>query len=793
MRTAARVAAAAAAIGAFTWFELGAIVPATSGGTIEYIIVLPGVARLLVDCVIAAAAIVAIHVTLGATVFRPGDASRDWSYWRPSWLLAFVWMSVPAALQPDRWWSAPLLYLTADLAPVLAGAAALLWIRLVLQRARKPAHVRGADLILGAVVIVFAIATTPMLRFSSVLHGDEPKYMRFCENLYQGRGFEIGDISPIPSLPANLAPQFGDDLRSAVTEIGADLHRLRLEVRAAAGGDADAFSNRARYAGAWFVTGRRGGLYQVHTPGLSFLLMPGYVVDRFLLNWSASEASDQVPERLAATDGMMLLTYALWAIALTGLLRRYTGDPLIAWVVAAVCLMTLPVAAFPFQIYPEIAAGLIVTLAVAFVLFDDRRSSGRAIGVGVLAAFLLWLHIRFAALSLVIAAAVLVTRLRRPRQAIGFAAAYAATLALFCLYVFHITGSLRPDALYFTQGNVDPLAPTNIPRGLVAYLFDGTWGLIASAPVFLLAFTGGGVMIRRRPDAALLAAALALSLAAPSAAHSYRGAGATPLRHVVAVVPLAALPLAEAWRRYRRSRLFTAVFAVLALVSIYTAARYNLFHVKEIGPFVDESASGWKPNLLFPALDYGAVTWFRLWAWIAAAAVLVIWPLAPRGRRVWSLALAAALGAIVIAGRVPVRSPNYLPPPAHARLDLIRAVDDGAIIRSSRRWRLSARVVAGNPGALYLNPDVTRLRINQSVRFTVGAVNDEQAATWGRLTMDFGDGTPPHVSTLVGSGDLRHTYRSAGLYQVRARLELPSGERIEATWPIGVRSDQGLP
>ncbi|MCQ5117606.1 hypothetical protein NE623_14670, partial [Gemmiger formicilis] len=31
----------------------------------------------------------------------------------------------------------------------------------------------------------------PLLRFSGALHGDEPKYIRYCENFYQGLGFDI--------------------------------------------------------------------------------------------------------------------------------------------------------------------------------------------------------------------------------------------------------------------------------------------------------------------------------------------------------------------------------------------------------------------------------------------------------------------------------------------------------------------------------------------------------------------------------------------------------------------------
>ena len=781
----------ALAIGSYAWFVQGTIVPLGTLDHIEYVLVFPSALRLAADFLIALGVVVAIDALVSR--LRREETRHDRRYWRASLLLFLVWASLPAAMHPDRWWSAPILYLSADLAPVLAVASAAL-IALAaaaaidVQRSSFTVHAWSA-LPLATLAIAFVTATMPDLRFSAVLHGDEPKYLRYCENLYQGRGFEVGDIESISSLPANLPPRLMADLSSGAAEGAREIRELGASVKAGLRGDGSGFSNRARYAGAWFVTGKRGGLYQVHTPGLSFLLFPGYAFDRFVLTWTASPDSDQVPARLIATDTVIVLMYAAWAITLFRLLTRYTGEERIAWIVAAVCFTTLPLAAFPFQIYPEVAAGLIVSIAAGSIVFDDKRSTAKASGIGLLAGYLFWLHVRFAVLSLVIVAAALIAWRRTRRDQIALAAGYVLSVGLFCLYVFHITGSVLPDALYFTQGNVDPLAPTNIPRGLVAYVFDGTWGLLASAPIFVLAFVGVGVMARHRPYVTLLAAALALSLASPSAAHSYRGAGATPLRHVVAVVPLAALPLAEALVRYRRSRAFRWIFAALALVSIYTAARYNLFHVKEAGPFVDRGVSGWEPNMLFPTLDAGGVTWASLLGWIAAAVVLAAWPFLPRARRMATCALAAAL-VIAIAGAQPTaRSERYLPNGVAARRMLVDAASGHDVIcRSSAAGRLSPRVIAGNPGTVVISADRSRLRQGMPARFTLSALNEEYAATWGMLAVDFGDGTPVIDSELIDTRNLFHQYTAPGFYPVTARLVLPGGGTAEGQLLIGVRA-----
>lgn len=284
------LAAAVLAIGSYAWFIQGAIVPIGTLDDLEYIIVLPAARRLLVDLLIASAAVTVAHALLLRVVVGAGAASRpDASCWRPALLLFAVWAAVPAAMHPRAWWSAPVLYLSTDLAPVAPFVALAAWviaIRSIWNEERRTPNEEPTawpDIALCAAVVGFVIATSPMLRFSSVLHGDEPKYMRFCENLYQGRGFEIGGISSIAALPPDMAPRVTDDVRSAMTETAKDVRRLGGAAGAALKGDWSRVSNRARYAGAWFVEGKYGGLYQVHTPGLSFLLFPGYALDRYLL------------------------------------------------------------------------------------------------------------------------------------------------------------------------------------------------------------------------------------------------------------------------------------------------------------------------------------------------------------------------------------------------------------------------------------------------------------------------------------------------------------------------------
>lgn len=130
---------------------------------------------------------------------------------------------------------------------------------------------------------------------------------------------------------------------------------------------------------------------------------------------------------------------------------------------------------------------------------------------------------------------------------------------------------------------------------------------------------------------AWLSALLPWCLILPAAGHALAAAASTPMRLIVAVVPLAAVPLAEVLARCSARRGFRVVFGLLAVLSLHNALAYNLHHVKDVGPLVDWSFSGWKTNLLFPAAsrspwEVSAANGWLLVAWFVVLAALVAAP-----------------------------------------------------------------------------------------------------------------------------------------------------------------------
>src|SRR5439155_862422 len=82
------------------------------------------------------------------------------------------------------------------------------------------------DVSLMAVLASSSLLASPPLRFQSVLVGDEPKYLRYLENWYRGRGMDVADLGAIGDLPADFAPDVGGNLRrlgAALARAGADM------------------------------------------------------------------------------------------------------------------------------------------------------------------------------------------------------------------------------------------------------------------------------------------------------------------------------------------------------------------------------------------------------------------------------------------------------------------------------------------------------------------------------------------------------------------------------------------
>ncbi len=485
------------------------------------------------------------------------------------------------------------------------------------------------EVALLVIAVTWVVAGTPFLRFYGGLLGDEPKYLRYCETFYQGLGFEISGLRPLSELPDDFSPPIWRNAAWLATTLPGELRGLAADAVAFVG-DPERRFNRAKSLDGLFLEGKDGGIYQVHTPGLSFLVFPAYYLDRRFGDPQPSYM-DQIPNHLLAVSTFFLALYAVWVVTIFRFLRRLVETSLAAWVATLALVLTLPVAAFPFQFYPEIAAGILVFVVAGHLLFSRGGSLRGSWLVGVLAGYLPWLHVRFLGLVAVLVFGAFAVWRRDWRRALAFLAGVGVPLACFSLYAYRLTGSVLPTAMYNASGAGNMFWWNAVPRTSLAYLLDRDWGVFAHAPVYLLALPGYWWLARRRPDVAWLNATVFIALLVPAAAHALTPAGGTPLRFLVAVLPFAAVPLAELLAQRAGSRVLQAAFGLLFLISLQNALAYNTHHYKEVGTLVDWSFSGWKVNLMFPfdsrsAAQVSAANGLLQGAWAVALAALVAGP-----------------------------------------------------------------------------------------------------------------------------------------------------------------------
>lgn len=546
--------------------------------------------------------------------------------------LGLLWAPLSA------WW-APMAYIAGSLHHLVCGVAFLLVVLNVNAAAGDRLSVLWRrflgldpanqmllfDAAVVSAVLAVVITSSPGVRFSSAPIGDEPKYLRYAENWWQGRGMDMDGIQDVSTMARHDRPRLlrnltllGPAIRRDVAQLAADARFLRNRKHWG-----HRF-NRAEYAGNWLLKGKNGGLYQMHAPGISFAILPAYAIDRWLFNRGFSRFADD----LFAVNVTFLIIVVLLAGVLFRLIAHQIGDPMVAAVVAVGCLTSFPLAAFTFQFYPETLGALLVCFVAQRILGDEPLTARAAAMIALALAWLTWLHIRFIPVSIALFLWIAWT-FRRKRGPLWTATTiYVMVSGAFCLYVYHVTGSLLPTALYEAAPTVT-FEINRLPVGVLGTLFDRENGLLALAPLYLLALPGLGLLLRERPRSGLVVLTLILTLMVPVAGQGYETSGTSPLRYMVAVAPLLAVPVAVWVSAVRTRTIMLAGSAVLILASIHFAVIYNLRNDKTITQAVAHGISGWDISLLFPLVRIAAVTasGFDAWAlrfWVVTAVVTAV-------------------------------------------------------------------------------------------------------------------------------------------------------------------------
>src|SRR5262249_1217808 len=127
------------------------------------------------------------------------------------------------------------------------------------------------------------------------------------------------------------------------------------------------------------------------------------------------------------------------------------------------------------------------------------------------------------------------------RVAMAWVAPSVVSAIAIALFHFHLYGFFDPRRVY---GRRPELALSLLPTGLPGLFFDQGFGMLASAPGFVLALPGALALWRRSRALAVTAVVMVVAVTATAGAWPmWRGGFNPPARFLVPVVPVLALAL----------------------------------------------------------------------------------------------------------------------------------------------------------------------------------------------------------------------------------------------------------
>jgi len=368
---------------------------------------------------------------------------------------------------------------------------------------------------------------------------------------------------------------------------GDEPHYLMVAESLVSDGDLDVANNYRNGDGRWFGNETLepgpharatldGRVWSTHDVGLPIVLVPVYA--------AATRASVLLPdswlERIRQPRGLFaysLVSLSLVVLTATGLgllvnaFSRHASSARAALVVLVVGVSP-PVLSHAFLVFPETVAFFIVCSVVWLAMRPDSELTLRRVSMVVAAIGLMpWLHRKYSFLvfGLVFLLAARHTGwFRRQRPGLLGLVAVLALLpqAILHAWTLHTWGTLGGPQMVDTL----PFAPANALRGGLGLIFDRERGLVAYAPVYLLLPACWALLWKEYRTWLVPIATLFL----PMTVFSVWSAGFSPAaRYLVPLVPLAAVPIAQALR-YSAIRIAALGIVIFQAAIIVVVWRY---------------------------------------------------------------------------------------------------------------------------------------------------------------------------------------------------------------------------
>jgi len=383
------------------------------------------------------------------------------------------------------------------------------------------------------------------------------------------------------------------------------------------------------------VANARGQELPVHDVGISVLLVPGYAMAGRL---GAMFESDIFGAFLAL--GIFVLGMKLGAA------------PKAAFTAWALFAFTSPLAIYSSQIYPEIVgAGLITWAVVAHVRFTESLKWRYLWLVASALGLLPWFSIRYWFLlgPMLAIMALHVMMAIESRQHIvlkGLAVIFMPLLvsvALFGAFDSYYYQTLTPNAGYVLFMRHRPsLFTLHFLPGFAGLLFYRAFGLLTTAPVYLLAIAGCLVLWRRqRWQGALVVLPAAAYILLAALNRFWYGGWAPPPRYIISgiavLAPVAGLVLSRQTPRLLLFVLSAWSFFIVIAYTAFPQTRYTYWSVNTgaLSEFL-ASTIGFHFGAVFPSL-IRASSWDYLlcviWGLVALGCLRLLVATAPTNQQ----------------------------------------------------------------------------------------------------------------------------------------------------------------
>ncbi|MEI7555725.1 hypothetical protein [Candidatus Chlorohelix sp.] len=288
------------------------------------------------------------------------------------------------------------------------------------------------------------------------------------------------------------------------------------------------------------TTAKRAGIYTKHGLGLSFIIAPAYALGKRL--------------------GVMFLMNAIAAtLALNIFMLSWeaTRQRRIAWLCLGLLGLSAPLFSFAYLIFPQLPAALCVIYCYrqARLLAEGSKVSNLRLALaGICFGILPWLHYLYLLLSALLGL-YLLWSLRKGGSGNISRRGYVALLLpvaffgiLFIGYFMYLYGTPFPNTADH-DGFANPLT---LPIGLLGLLFDQKYGLLMYSPVYLIPLAwlvkrGFSGNLPNKAEFYWLIAIILPYYILVADYNKWWGQWCPPARYLLPIVPLLALPMAQAF------------------------------------------------------------------------------------------------------------------------------------------------------------------------------------------------------------------------------------------------------